>query len=179
MESNCGAPVPGPAATSNRSIRDKHKTPTVSPTITMSSDVRTSRVCTRIDLLEDVLQCYLHRSPVGGGQDAAEIGIGEGYIRIAGIHMVWHVEGFRPKLYGLLLPNPKRSSQAHVDVDTSGTENVHRTHSAVCTQCRLLKCCGIQPGLDSPGGRIRRRKHLIRPLIVCSRQSIIQARCNR
>src|SRR5712691_6425235 len=124
MESNCGAPVPGPAARSNRSIVDKHKTPTASPTITMSSVVRISRVWTGIDLLEDVLQCYLHRSPVGGGQDAAEIGIGEGYIRIAGIHMVRHVESLCPELYRLLLTNPERSGQAHVDVDTAGAQNV-------------------------------------------------------
>src|SRR5689334_14676690 len=76
-------------------------------------------------LLKHELQCHLHRSPVRGGQDPAERGIGERYIRIAGIHMIRHVESLGPELYRLLLPNRKRSGQAHVDVDTSRTQNIH------------------------------------------------------
>src|SRR6267142_1751159 len=133
---------------------------------------------------EHVLQRDLHNSRIADGQDPAERGVGQCHIRAyrvgpgrrAGIDMVWHVKRLRPKHDRLLLSNPERSRQAHIDLNTSRSQNVSRTESPVSSQCGLCERRWIEPEIDTLVWSVRRSKHLVRPLVGRPGQCIVEAR---
>ena len=117
-------------------------------------------------LSEYVLQRHLHRPPIKRGQDFTEVRIRERHVRIVRIYMVRHVECLSAELYGLLFSNPEHSRQAHVDIDTSRTENISLAKSSKCPRRRLREGRRIKPGLDAFVVGVRRNKHLVRPLVT-------------
>src|SRR5439155_14282996 len=119
METNCGAPVPGSAASCNRSRLDEHKTPTPIAAMTISSDIRTFPLRTRIHLLEDELHSHLHDSRIGCGQNAAETRIRQRRARVARVYMVRGVKRLGPEFNGLLFANFECANHAEINTDHS------------------------------------------------------------
>src|SRR2546427_411965 len=92
--------------------------------------------------------------------------------------MVRQIERLCPEFDRMGFTNPKFSGEAHVDSDTSWTNNIGPAHIAERACVWLREGCGVHPRLVVFCS-IRIGKHLIRTLRPEAVQRVIQTGCYR
>ena len=79
--------------------------------------------------------------------------------------MVGYIKRLGSELDRLFLPKFKCSNHAQIEPDASRTGNIGSAHRPVRSHCRLDKGSRVEPLIDTFIRRVRRRKHLVRPLV--------------